>query len=237
VLSLRACPPQHPALASLTHGLNRLASSQGDELRGTAATLEPDKRPPKGNPYDGLRILGPGQQKTGAYAMTRRRHPKPEIHAIVFAQHEHCVTELIVELSHAVIGATGYVHAGNIEFRANVSDHSAESFGRRVAFSNVCGAELDEMRAAVRKIERIRSRMMKDDKALGEAPNFAEFARRALVAAGVAMVHVARDLAGRPRNAAHHIVVSTANGGDVLDAIGRLEKIALTMFGKRVEAA
>ncbi|VVD31022.1 protein of unknown function (plasmid) [Paraburkholderia dioscoreae] len=56
VLSLRACPPQHPALASLTHGLNRLASSQGDELRGTAATLEPDKRPPKGKPYDGLRI-------------------------------------------------------------------------------------------------------------------------------------------------------------------------------------
>jgi hypothetical protein len=165
-----------------------------------------------------------------------RRDTKPESHAIVFVEQEEGLTELVVELQRSVVGATGYEFLGTIQLRAMVTDHSARSFGHRVTFDG-SNAQLDELRAAVRKIERLRTRMMKDDEALGEAASFAEFARRGLVAAGVAKVHVARDLAGRPRNAANYITASTANGGEVIDAIGRLETIALTLFGKRAEAA
>jgi hypothetical protein len=75
------------------------------------------------------------------------------------------------------------------------------------------------------------------EKELGEASTFAEYARRGMRAAGVGIVHVARDAAGRPRNASNYITVRADDGGSVLDAVGRLETIALMLFARRVEAA
>ncbi|MCX4150010.1 MULTISPECIES: hypothetical protein [Paraburkholderia] len=166
-----------------------------------------------------------------------RREPKHEVTAYAYVKQESCTTELIVDVERAVVGPTGYVYSGSISLRAFVSDQSAESFAHRVTFSNICGAETDEVRVALRKLDRIRTQMIKADRELGDARTFAEFARRAMLAARVSTVYVARDAAGRPRNAAHYIVANPADGRDVHDSIGRLEMIALTLYGKRVEAA
>jgi hypothetical protein len=166
-----------------------------------------------------------------------RRESKPEVTAYAYVLQENCVTELIVDVEGAVVSPTGYVYVGSISLRAFVSDHSPESFSHRITFFNNCGAETEEVRAALRKLDRLRTQMIKADKELGEARTFAEFARRAMVAARVRQVYVARNVAGRPRNAAHYIVANPSEGREVLDYIGQLEKIALTLYGKRTEAA
>jgi hypothetical protein len=165
-----------------------------------------------------------------------RRDTKPQLHALLYIEQDQGVTQLVAEIQRAVVSATGYEFAGTIEMRAFVTAQNATAFGHRVTLSSTT-PELDELRAAVRKMERMRSRMRKMDKELGEALTFAEYVRRGMRAAGVGFVHVARDAAGRPRSAAHYITVRAEDGAAVLDAAGRLESIALTLFGMRAEAA
>ncbi|AQH06208.1 hypothetical protein A9R05_45290 (plasmid) [Burkholderia sp. KK1] len=120
--------------------------------------------------------------------------------------------------------------------RAFVNREHAAVSGQRVVLNSV-SAELDELRAAVRKMERMRDRMRRIDNELDDASTFAEYVRRGLRAAGVGIVHIARDAAGRPRNASNYITVRADDGASVLEAAGRLEAIALMLFGRRAEAA
>ncbi|PZR41188.1 MULTISPECIES: hypothetical protein [Burkholderiaceae] len=165
-----------------------------------------------------------------------RRDTKPDLHALLYIEQGQGVTELVSEIPRSVVSATGYEFTGAIELRAFLNREHATAFGHRVVLNSV-GPELTELRAAVRKMERMQERMRKMEKELGEASTFAEYARRGMRAAGVGIVHVARDAAGRPRNASNYITVRADDGGSVLDAVGRLETIALMLFARRVEAA
>ncbi|RQQ77929.1 hypothetical protein DF134_36365 [Burkholderia stagnalis] len=165
-----------------------------------------------------------------------RRDTKPKLHALLYVEQDYGVTELVAEIQRAVVGATGHEFSGTIEVRAFVNRDHVAAFGHRVVLNSV-GPELNELRAAVRKMERMGQHMRKMDKELGEAPTFAEYVRRGMRAAGVGIVHVARDAAGRPRNASNYVTVRSDDGGSVLDAVGRLEAIALMLFGRRAEAA
>lgn len=168
--------------------------------------------------------------------MTRRNQTKPKLPAQMYVEQDSSVVQLVVQIHGAVIGVTGYEFPGTVEMRAFVNRQSAEAFGHCVTFHGT-SPDLGELRAAVRKIERMNQRMQKMDKELGAASTFAEFVRRGLSAAGVEQLHVARDAAGRPRSAAHYIAARVADGAAVLDAAGRLEKVALMLFGLRAEAA
>ncbi|MCE4575591.1 MULTISPECIES: hypothetical protein [Caballeronia] len=165
-----------------------------------------------------------------------RRDTKSPLHALLYIEQGQGVTEIVAEIQRAVVSATGYEFTGAIEMRAFVNREHAATFGQRVVLNSV-SAELDELRAAVRKMERMRDRMRRIDKELGDASTFAEYVRRGLRAAGVGIVHIARDAAGRPRNASNYITVRADDGASVLEAAGRLEAIALMLFGRRVEAA
>lgn len=165
-----------------------------------------------------------------------RRDTTSQLQASLFIDRSDFVTELVAEIPRAVVGATGYEFAGVIEMRAFVNREQAAAFGYRVVL-NGSSLELDELRAAVRKMERMRERMRKMDRELGEALTFAEYVRRGTRAAGVSVLHVARDAAGRPRNASNYVAVRTDDGAAVLDAAGRLEAIAIILFGLRAEAA
>ncbi|MBU9236593.1 hypothetical protein KTD19_29920 [Burkholderia multivorans] len=165
-----------------------------------------------------------------------RRDTKSRLRALLYVEQDHGATELVAEIQRAVVGATGYEFAGTIEMRAFVNRDHAAAFGHRVVLNSV-GPDLDELRAAVRKMERMRQHMRKTDKALGDATTFAEYVRRGLHAAGVGILHVTRDAAGRPRNASNYITVRAEDGASVLDVAGRLEAIALMLFGRRTEAA
>ncbi|WP_454875189.1 hypothetical protein [Paraburkholderia xenovorans] len=165
-----------------------------------------------------------------------RRDAKSPLHALLYIEQGQGVIEIVAEIQRAVVSATGYEFTGAIEMRAFVNREHAAVFGQRVVLNSV-SAELDELRAAVRKMERMRDRMRRMDKELGDASTFAEYVRRGLHAAGVGVVHIARDAAGRPRNASNYITVRADDGESVLEAAGRLEAIALMLFGLRAEAA
>ena len=165
-----------------------------------------------------------------------RRDAKSPLHALLYIEQGQGVIEIVAEIQRAVVSATGYEFTGAIEMRAFVNREHAAVFGQRVVLNSV-SAELDELRAAVRKMERMRDRMRRMDKELGDASTFAEYVRRGLHAAGVGIVHIARDAAGRPRNASNYITVRADDGESVLEAAGRLEAIALMLFGLRAEAA
>ncbi|WP_322080077.1 hypothetical protein [Burkholderia cenocepacia] len=165
-----------------------------------------------------------------------RRATKPQLHALLYVEQDHSVIELVAEIQRAVVSAVGYEYLGTIELRAHVNRDHAAAFGHRVVLNSV-NPELGELRAAVRKIERMQQRMRKIDNEQGEAPTFAEYVRRGLQAAGVGIVHVARDAAGRPRNASNYITVRADDDNALIDTAARLEAIALMLFGRRVEAA
>ena len=165
-----------------------------------------------------------------------RRDTKSPLHALLYIKQGQGVTEIVAEIQRAVVSATGYEFTGAIEMRAFVNREHAAAFGQRVVLNSV-SAELDELRAAVRKMERMRDRMRRIGNELGGASTFAEYVRRGLRAAGVGIVHIARDAAGRPRNASNYITVRADDGASVLEAAGRLEAIALMLFGRRAEAA
>lgn len=165
-----------------------------------------------------------------------RRATKPQLHALLYVEQEHSVIELVAEIQRAVVSASGYEYQGAIELRANVNRDHAMAFGHRVVLNSL-NPELGELRAAVRKIERMQQRMRKIAKEHGEALTFADYVLRGLQAAGVGIVHVARDAAGRPRNASNYITVRADDDSALIDTAARLEAVALMLFGRRVEAA
>ncbi len=189
----------------------------------------------KETPTKGSESWGPVSKHPRSYAMTRRA-TKPQLHAMLYVERDHNVTELVVEIQRAVVSAVGYEYSGTIELRAFVSRDHAVAFGHRVVLNSLT-PELGELRAAVRKIERIQQRMRRVEREHGEADTFAEYARRGLQAAGVSVVHVARDAAGRPRGESSYITVLADDDGVLIDTAARLEAVALMLFGRRVEAA
>lgn len=164
------------------------------------------------------------------------RDTKPKLQALLYVEQDQGVTQLVAEIQRAVVSATGNEFTGVLELRASITSQCAKSFGHRVTFRGGA-AELPELRAASRKMERMAVALRKAEKEFGAAPTFAEYVRRGLRAAGVRFVKCAQDCAGRASAEKGVLTILAEDAAAVMQTAGRLEAIAIVLFGLRAEAA
>lgn len=165
-----------------------------------------------------------------------RRDTKPKLQALLYIEQEQGVIQIVAEIQRAVVSATGKEFDGVLELRAYITSQSEKSFGHRVTFRSG-SAELPELRAAARKMERIAIALRKDEKMFGAALTFTEYVRRGMRAAGVRFVKCAADCAGRESAEKGLMAILADDAAAVMQAAGRLESIAIVLFGLRAEAA
>ncbi|WP_176329095.1 hypothetical protein [Burkholderia vietnamiensis] len=157
---------------------------------------------------------------------------KPEVRARAMGKHEYGVTRLRVLFDNAVLGTYDYVFNGTIVAECWVSEHCETAYAMELAFEPSLTAQLDEMRAATKKLEAMTRRMEAQRKDLGEAKTFAEFARRAIVAAGAKQVYVANRFNDACR-IDHLSPLTPKQGAQIIYAIGELENAAVAMYAKK----
>ncbi|CAG9236946.1 conserved hypothetical protein [Paraburkholderia tropica] len=157
---------------------------------------------------------------------------KKSVRARASAKHECGVTEIRVEFDRSVLGAYQYEFNGVIVARCFVSDSYATPYGFLLAFHPSWYAELDEMRAATKKLEAMHRSMEKQRKALGESATFSEFARRAMIAAGAKEIFVA-PVFGKACRVDEIAPLGPKQGAEILHAIGSLESKAIELYAKK----
>jgi hypothetical protein len=165
-----------------------------------------------------------------------RRDTKPKRQALLYVEQKQGVTQLVAEIQRAVVSGTGKEFTGVLELRAYITSQSEKSFGHRVTFRGG-STELPELRAAARKMERMAVALRKAEKEFGAAPTFAEYVRRGMRAAGVRFVKCADDCAGRASAEKGVPTILADDATAVMQKAGRLEAIAIVLFGLRAEAA
>lgn len=157
---------------------------------------------------------------------------KKPVRARVAAKNDYGVTEIRVDFDRAVLGNFDYEFNGVIVAHCFVSDSVDSAYGFVLAFQPSLYADLNEMRAATKKLEAMERRMEAQRKQLGEALTFAEFARRAIVAADAKEIFVARGF-GQPCRVDQIAPLGPKQGGQILSAIGELEKTAIERYARK----
>ncbi|WP_199544181.1 hypothetical protein [Paraburkholderia kururiensis] len=167
--------------------------------------------------------------------MTTRNEPRSEPFAYCYGNSEYGYGRIIVELRNYVVNAFGDAYMGDIRIRCSFSEQFEDAYAFELEYHSHIGARLNELRAAVRKMAVISRRLTACNEKLGHTDDFAEYAHRALVAAGITRLHVDPNfgLSGSPATIGTLPAFDTSDADAVKHAIGLLVQEGLRRYAKQ----
>lgn len=167
--------------------------------------------------------------------MTTRNEPRNEPFAYCYGNSEYGYGRIIVELRNYVVNAFGDAYMGDIRIRCSFSEQFEDAYAFELEYHSHIGARLNELRAAVRKIAVISRRLTASNEKLSHTEDFAEYAHRALVAAGITRVHVDPKfgLSGGSLSVSALPTFDMSDADAVKHAIGLLVQEGLRRYAKQ----
>lgn len=142
-------------------------------------------------------------------------------------------TELLVELRSPWQYPFEPTDAPRFEIRGVADRRQSESRNYQTCFRCDAGADLGLLRLATAAAEHLEHRLQLMQATFGAPGSFASYVQRVLLAADIREVTVAMRPCGRPRNPGQCTVEKVPDVGSRLEALDRLEWIALGTFGRK----
>lgn len=161
--------------------------------------------------------------------------PRNEPFAYCYGTSEYGHGRIVVELHNCVVNPFGNGHVGDIRIRCSLSGQFEDAYAFELEYRAHGGARLNELRAAVRRMAVISRRFIACNEKLGHTNDFAEYAHRALVAAGISRAHVDPNfgLSASSLPISALPTFDTANADGVKHAIGQLVQEGLRRYAKQ----
>jgi hypothetical protein len=161
---------------------------------------------------------------------------KKEPFAYCYGNSEYGFGRITIELRNYL---TAHSHMGDIRIRCSFSNSFEDAYAFEVEHHSHVGTKLDELKVAVKKLEAIHKKLASCNELMGHTTDFAEYARRALLASGVNTVRVDPKfgLSGCSLPVDTLPCFETKDGNSVLNAIGSLVRQGEKEYAKQKAVA